>query len=137
MRNDFRDTARAFIFGANAVLDEMGEQFRSAVTNAAESSREALSRLAPYSRKDTDTETILEFNFAGYEKENIKVRIDETNHILTVIATKDDTKDFTRIFNLPRSTKTKDIKSSYKTGLLTISIKKAVSKDTAKDINIE
>ena len=139
MKEDFRKAAGTFIGTANAVLDDLSDLLSDVADKVGNASKDFLGKLKPYERKETETSTILEFNFAGYEKDEIHIKIDEGNHTLTVHAKKaGDDKKFSRLFNLPRANKAKDIKSTYKNGILTISIKKIVPPKTAeKDIVID
>lgn len=84
-------------------------------------------KFKPYTLKSTKTETIIEFNFAGYAKEGIKVQIDEKNGTLTikgVRTTEGGTETLSQTFKLRNGVTAKSIKSSYRHGLLTVTIQK-------------
>jgi len=138
---DFKNTTDKIKAGAGAFLKDAEVVLKDAAVTLTEASKDIFEKFKPYKRVDSETETVLEFNFAGFAKEDIKVRIDEARHTLTIIADKKidiEGKSYRKVFNLPVANKAKDVKSIYKNGLLTVSIRRVDgSKLVEKDIEIQ
>lgn len=97
--------------------------------------------ITPFKKTVNGNQTILEFNLAGYDSKDIKIKLDNTLCRLTITAeskTKTGNKKFSTHVSLNPCVQSEDITAQHINGLLTITLKYTDrTSGTIKDIPIE